>query len=876
MAAVVSCHTPEHVRSSDGRAHQTVDREPVVTDLYMCPALKYSGRHTDVRALETSQDDNPPTKLAGDNTPDSLPQRMTRLDHHVLSHQQPRSHIRGARSLSPVRHGRTQSMQVPFTDFNARGVIATHAQNLTPRPRSRFNTIQRGDQAASVPDLRQLHLSIPLLDRAKDGAQNSQQLLNSPLRMQDETATTAGRSDLERDLQERAAVVSEEQFYARLVRDQPDASTTYDDQLDWASDVLQLCERKERRSRLLTDCSPEALPRVISLQREATSIVTTLSKESVPRGIFMEGTLHEFGRAGFAPDRKEALVMYKRASRLNFPRAEYRLGVQFERIGDIAKACESYEKGAAADDSACLYRMGMIILRGQYGYDVDEQKGINCIHLSALSADSDVPQGAYVWGLLLAGETTFPVSDRFLQRDMDQARTFIERAASLGFSAAQLRLGKAHEFNEIECDFDPALSWHYYMLAAQGGEPEGDMAMSKWSLAGSDDGAIQKDERRSFFHAAMAAKRGLASAEFAMGYYYEVGIACLSNLQRAQEYYRRAADHGSEEARSRIAGIARSGTLSRKDHDLNVSTRIQARHATIKLNATQVARRKDRATSHVSQPVATQHKDNDKEHVRPPHPQVFATAPKNTVPLSSDLPVQDLDQIIKDLQVSHPPQDSPKLADSLPGPDEKESHGHDDTTFEDEELLRSQGDAISQHPSPSVPDDQRRQSWTALPDHGAVPRGPIRRPVQLTDEPRHISASQDMYQSGGPGNRFIQTWNQQNASHAQVSPNTAPSELGSVLEGSPLSSPRPESSVSNVPPFVYSQQHAHSRNASSAATVPSQHTAQTIAASYASSQVAPSTNTSVSQTSNRRAGATTFEEMGIPIANKKKEDCTIM
>lgn len=114
-------------------------------------------------------------------------------------------------------------------------------------------------------------------------------------------------------------------------------------------------------------------------------------------------------------------------------------------------------------------------------------------------------------------------------------------------------MGTAYELCQLGCDFNPALSLHYNALAArQGrvlspfwhssrtltlvGEPEADMAISKWFLCG-HEGVFEKNEELAFKYAQRAASTGLATAEFALGYFYEIGMHVPTNLKEAQLWY---------------------------------------------------------------------------------------------------------------------------------------------------------------------------------------------------------------------------------------------------------------------------------------------------------------------------------------------------
>lgn len=98
--------------------------------------------------------------------------------------------------------------------------------------------------------------------------------------------------------------------------------------------------------------------------------------------------------------------------------------------------------------------------------------------------------------------------------------------------------GFSYEYATLGCLFDPLLSVQYYALASQNGEVEADMALSKWYLCGSE-GNFEKDEALAFTFAEKAASRQLPSAEFALGYYREVGINGLKDIEQAKRWYTR-------------------------------------------------------------------------------------------------------------------------------------------------------------------------------------------------------------------------------------------------------------------------------------------------------------------------------------------------
>lgn len=173
------------------------------------------------------------------------------------------------------------------------------------------------------------------------------------------------------------------------------------------------------------------------------------------------------------------------------------------------------------------------------------------------------------------------VPEQYLPLNITEARYNIEKAAYLGFAKAQTKMGSAYELCQLGCDFDPSLSLHYNALAARQGEPEAEMSISKWFLCGYE-GVFEKNEELAFSYARRATSSGFATAEFAMGYFYEIGMYVPVDLKAAREWYGKASDHGNKDAAARIDGIGRSNTLSKKDHVNVAIARIQSQYGSQK------------------------------------------------------------------------------------------------------------------------------------------------------------------------------------------------------------------------------------------------------------------------------------------------------
>ncbi|GIZ38235.1 hypothetical protein CKM354_000165700 [Cercospora kikuchii] len=358
-------------------------------------------------------------------------------------------------------------------------------------------------------------------------------------------------------------------------------------QLAWAADALLyagVCsDEAERLAALKPQQARASTPRIEhQLKADAMNIVTFLADQHHPRAEFLRGMWLEWGRFGQREDKKEAFRCYSRAADRGYVRAEYRIGMLYESYNDPVKALRHYHRGVDAGDAASCYRLGMMTLRGQHGQQQDWAKGISLIKQSAEAADENAAQGAYVYGMLLARQLPqIEVPEQYLALDEFQAKVNIEKAAYMKFAKAQAKMGSAYELGSLGCEFNPALSVHYNALASKQGEADADMALSKWFLVGSE-GLFPKNEELAYTYAERAAATGLPTAEFALGYFNEIGMHVPVSLEKAMEWYDKAAKHGNGDAKGRIEGLKKKEVLNKRDHENVAINRIRSTHGSMR------------------------------------------------------------------------------------------------------------------------------------------------------------------------------------------------------------------------------------------------------------------------------------------------------
>lgn len=343
--------------------------------------------------------------------------------------------------------------------------------------------------------------------------------------------------------------------------------------VSWAKQMLKYVERN------FSDGSKISEPGLVKWTDDAISIIArnASSQRPEPEALYLRGDLQASGAfpTYFVKNLKEAFNDFELSARIGWAPSWFRIGRDYEVLGDLSRARDAYDRGVQAGDVGSIYRMGMANLLGQLELPVNHAKAVAMLRDAADKADLDTPQPAYIYGMLLAGEFShIDIPSQLLKPSRayasleDEARQRVQRAAYLNFAPAQYKCGWLFEYAQLGCAFDPLLSVQYYSLASQGGETEADMALSKWFLCGAES-YFDKNETLAYTFADKAARKGLASAEFALGYYHEVGVGTERNVEIARKWYRKAAAKDNADAKERLQALQgpQASGLSRKQHE---------------------------------------------------------------------------------------------------------------------------------------------------------------------------------------------------------------------------------------------------------------------------------------------------------------------
>ncbi|EKM61887.1 uncharacterized protein PHACADRAFT_248791 [Phanerochaete carnosa HHB-10118-sp] len=296
----------------------------------------------------------------------------------------------------------------------------------------------------------------------------------------------------------------------------------------------------------------KAIEKREELIREATSLLKrNADRGHMPSQYFLADCYaNGIGTHKNRQDFDRAYPLFVLAAKHGHPDAAYRAGTCCENgwgcRRESAKALQFYRKAAAALHPGSMYRLGIAELNGELSLSKNPKEGVKWLKRSAEHATAEFPHALHELALLHERGI-----DNVLFVDYEYAAELLAQAAELGYAPSAYRLGECYEYGKMGCPQDPALSIHYYNIAAQQSHRDACFALTAWYLVGSP-GVLPQSDTEAFLWAKKAAEAGLVKAMYAVGYFLEVGIGTDPNLPEAIKWYRRASELGDKRAAQRL------------------------------------------------------------------------------------------------------------------------------------------------------------------------------------------------------------------------------------------------------------------------------------------------------------------------------------
>ncbi|KAF3056405.1 Protein SKT5 [Daldinia childiae] len=429
-----------------------------------------------------------------------------------------------------------------------------------PRPQSAYSGYSELGPRGRSPSYGAVHARTPSVHsrRSPETRPTSYaELLNVPYPQQAPAPITFDNSYLRNNVGSNASLLSAQktlEMYRQNVKKTNDFSIQYSFAIFLISTAQEQgleFEEPSRRKGTPNKETPDSSP--LELVREAKSILTRLANGGYP---FAQYYLADGFASGLFNKGKEdynaAFPLFVLAAKHGHAESAYRAGLCYE-FGwgcrkDPAKAVQFLRTAASKNHPGAMTRLGKACLSGDLGEN-RYREGVKWLKRATEAADTMYNAAPYHLGTLY--ETGYG-DDIF--KDESYAAELFTQAAELGHPEASFRMGDAYEHGKLNCPRDPALSVHFYTGAAERGHAAAMMGLCAWYMVGADP-ILEKDEEEAYEWARRSAELGFVKAQYAVGYFTEMGIGCRRDILEANVWYVKAADAGDERAKQRLAAI---------------------------------------------------------------------------------------------------------------------------------------------------------------------------------------------------------------------------------------------------------------------------------------------------------------------------------
>lgn len=253
---------------------------------------------------------------------------------------------------------------------------------------------------------------------------------------------------------------------------------------------------------------------------------------------------------------KQSRILFETAAKKEHPESAYRAALCYEKgIGvsrNSRKALSFFKFAASRHHTLSMHKLGTFYFKGQMGVPktvVTQQNGIKWLSRAVANGDENSAEAAY--------ELAKIYEKGFLDiiiPDINYAVSLYVHASSLGHNKSNTKLGLIYEKSDnTSIKQNKMLSIHYYTIASIGDNPDSNaqLKLSFFNLLGVSN-IMKPDLNQALFWAKKAGISENPDAEYTLGYFYEKGIGCQKNKEKADVWFKKSFQHGNIKALKKL------------------------------------------------------------------------------------------------------------------------------------------------------------------------------------------------------------------------------------------------------------------------------------------------------------------------------------
>ncbi|KCZ80896.1 hypothetical protein H312_01669 [Anncaliia algerae PRA339] len=268
------------------------------------------------------------------------------------------------------------------------------------------------------------------------------------------------------------------------------------------------------------------------------------------------GMSYEYGTFEFVRNEAHAFYYYRKAAGVKNSFGCFKYGQCFEKGLNTKQSPEKmhtfYKLSANLGCVEALHTLGVILMHGLCGIEVDIYSGLFYLQLAAKKSDYDYPFTYFDFG-----ECYDMNSNQCIFKDDVYAYDLYQKGAILGCPNSQYRLGNIFYLGhlKIEADLHKAIYW--YQTAAKSGHVEAQTFLANFYVSGIPN-FLSKDFKQAYILTLKAATKGSGFAAYKLGGYIENGYGVEKDPLHALWWYKIAASLDYKEANTKIEELSKN------------------------------------------------------------------------------------------------------------------------------------------------------------------------------------------------------------------------------------------------------------------------------------------------------------------------------
>ncbi|PVU92255.1 hypothetical protein BB561_003946 [Smittium simulii] len=294
-----------------------------------------------------------------------------------------------------------------------------------------------------------------------------------------------------------------------------------------------------------------------NLTKEIAYWASYFEKKGGTEANYILGTIYEYGKYGYQPNKKKALSFYFMATKAHHAKSSYKVGLYHEKAKNYEKSLGCYLYAANQSVPEANYKLAKCYLYGKLNQKISYKLALVYLKRSSELSSTFFSKGAFLLGKLYLGEFKDCTLYNDLIMDKPEGIRLIEHAANLGSSKAMCKIGTFYEHGVYGYDIDINAALKYFMLASSQNNSEAKYILAQYYTNG-DNNNQNIDYSLAFKYSHQAAELGNAEAMALVANLYINGFGIDQSYSNGKFWLKKAIKLGNSNAEKVLKSLKKN------------------------------------------------------------------------------------------------------------------------------------------------------------------------------------------------------------------------------------------------------------------------------------------------------------------------------